>query len=170
MRTVEMRLQPQELSETMAAMRIWLDERRFEPSSFTCHDCGSGVLVRIDFKVAEEADAFARCFGGSVDASPPSVVGQALFGRGSRTDSRAGRSRRLRRPQTTPSPRSASTSAALSPSQSPSASAVCSPSNGAGLTGATCAVKAHRPGRHRHFVVAVPHLLQDAARDRTPAH
>ena len=87
MRTVEIRLQPHELPETMAAMRIWLDERRFEPSSFICHDCTSGVLVRIDFKVVEEADAFARCFGGSVDASPPNVVGQALFGRGLRTDS-----------------------------------------------------------------------------------
>jgi len=73
MRTVEMRLQPQELSEKMAAMRMWLDERRFEPSSFTCHDCGAGVLVRVDFKVAEEADAFSG-FGGSVD------LGRALVG------------------------------------------------------------------------------------------
>jgi len=78
MRTVEMRLQPQELSGTMAAMRMWLDERRFEPSSFTCHGCGAGVLVRVDFKMAEEADAFARCFGGSVDASLPVVIGEAL--------------------------------------------------------------------------------------------
>jgi hypothetical protein len=75
MRTVEMRLEPQELSGTMAAMRMWLDERRFEPSSFTCHDCGAGVLVRVDFKVAEEADAFGRCFGGSVDRAPAMVIG-----------------------------------------------------------------------------------------------
>ncbi len=86
MRTVEMRLQPQELSEKMAAMRMWLDERRFEPSGFTCHDCGAGVLVRVDFKVAEEADAFARCFGSSVDASSPVVIGEALPGRVSRAD------------------------------------------------------------------------------------
>jgi hypothetical protein len=86
MRTVEMRLQPQELSEKMAAMRMWLDERRFEPSSFTCHDCGAGVLVRIDFKVAEEADAFAGCFSGSVDASSPVVIGEALPGRVSRAE------------------------------------------------------------------------------------
>ena len=85
MRTVEMRLQPQELSEKMAAMRMWLDERRFEPSSFTCYDCGAGVLVRVDFKVAEEADAFAQCFSGSVEASSPVVIGEALVGRGSRT-------------------------------------------------------------------------------------
>ncbi len=86
MRTVEMRLRPQELSGTMAAMRMWLDERRFEPSSFTCHDCGAGVLVRVDFKVAEEADAFDRCFGSSVDASSPVVIGEAFPGSVSRTD------------------------------------------------------------------------------------
>jgi len=86
MRTVEMRLEPQELSGTMAAMRIWLDRRRFEPSSFTCNDFGDGVLVRIDFKVAEEADAFARCFGGSVDSAHASVVGQAYVGPGRHAD------------------------------------------------------------------------------------
>jgi hypothetical protein len=78
MRTVEIRLQPRELSETMAAMRIWLDERRFEPSSFICHDCAAGVLVRIDFKIAEEADAFAQSFSGSVDTGPARGVGQAV--------------------------------------------------------------------------------------------
>lgn len=86
MRTVEMRLESQELSGTMAAMRIWLDERRFEPSSFTCNDFGGGVLVRVDFKVAAEADAFARCFGGSVDSVPARVVGQAYIGPGRRSD------------------------------------------------------------------------------------
>ena len=82
MRTVEMRLQPNELSGTMAAMRIWLDERRFEPSSFTCTDCGDGVLVRVDFKVAAEADAFARCFSGVVASAPARVIGQAFTGPG----------------------------------------------------------------------------------------
>jgi hypothetical protein len=86
MRSVEMRLRPQELSGTMAAMRIWLDERRFEPSSFTCNDFGDGVVVRVDFKVAEEADAFARCFRGSVDSAPAKIIGQALTGPGRRSD------------------------------------------------------------------------------------
>lgn len=44
------------------------------------------MLVRVDFKVAEEADAFARCFGSSVDASSPVVIGEALPGRVSRAD------------------------------------------------------------------------------------
>jgi hypothetical protein len=86
MRTVEMRLPPQELSRTMSAMRIWLDERRFEPSSFTCHDSGAEVLVRVDFKIAEEADAFAQRFGGGVDPTPARMIGQAIAGHGLRTD------------------------------------------------------------------------------------
>jgi hypothetical protein len=86
MRSVEMRLLPQELSRTMAAMRIWLDERRFEPSSFTSRDSGAEVLVRVDFKVAEEADAFAQRFGGSIDPTPARMTGQAIAGLGLRTD------------------------------------------------------------------------------------
>ena len=67
MRTVEISLRPSELSEQMAAMRVWLDERRFEPSCFSCYDSGLGVLVRIDFKIVREAEAFAERFGGQVN-------------------------------------------------------------------------------------------------------
>jgi hypothetical protein len=67
MRTVEVSLQPSELSRLMAAMRIWLDERRFEPSIFSCHECAAGVLMRVDFKAADEAEAFAQRFGGCID-------------------------------------------------------------------------------------------------------
>ncbi len=137
MRTVEMQLQPHELSGTMAAMRIWLDERRFEPSSFTYNDFGDRVLVRVEFKIAEEANAFARCFGGGVETAHARVIGQAYVGPGRNTDLALERNCRLSRPQTTPSPRKASISAAPRPNHSPSASAVCSPSSGAGLTGAT---------------------------------
>jgi hypothetical protein len=74
MRTVEMDLRPSELSGAMAEMRIWLDERRFEPSIFCCRRDGAGFLVRVDFKVAGEAEAFAARFSGRIDA--------ALAGRG----------------------------------------------------------------------------------------
>jgi hypothetical protein len=67
MRTVEIHLEPGELCEQMAAMRIWLDGRRWEPSSFSCHDDGLGVVLRIDFKIAQEGEAFARRFGGRVN-------------------------------------------------------------------------------------------------------
>jgi hypothetical protein len=65
--TVILPLKSSELSTQMAAMRIWLDERRFEPSSFSCRDNNAAVIVRVDFKVADEAHAFARQFNGQID-------------------------------------------------------------------------------------------------------
>jgi hypothetical protein len=67
MRTVEINLEPGELCEQMAAMRIWLDNRRWEPSTFSCRSDGLGVLLRIDFKIEEEGEAFARQFGGRMN-------------------------------------------------------------------------------------------------------
>lgn len=64
MRTVEINLQSSELSAAMAEMRMWLDEHGFEPSSFCCGEDEAGVLVRVDFKVAGEAEAFAGRFNG----------------------------------------------------------------------------------------------------------
>jgi hypothetical protein len=70
MHTVEMSLPHTELPATMAQMRMWLDERRFEPSVFCCHDHGTGVLIRVDFKVTGEAEAFADRFRGRLDSLP----------------------------------------------------------------------------------------------------
>jgi hypothetical protein len=70
MRTVEMSLRPTDLPTIMAEMRIWLDERGFEPSAFCCRDNGSGFLVRVDFKIAGEAEAFAGRFSGRVERGP----------------------------------------------------------------------------------------------------
>ncbi len=66
MRTVEMHLPPSELSSEMAAMRVWLDERRFEPSGFNCRGQGEAMLLRLDFKEGREAEAFAERFGGQL--------------------------------------------------------------------------------------------------------
>jgi hypothetical protein len=67
MLTVEIRLEAGELCEQMSAMRIWLDERRWEPSSFSSRDDGSGVRLHVAFKIASEGEAFARRFGGRLD-------------------------------------------------------------------------------------------------------
>jgi hypothetical protein len=64
MHIVEVSVSRRELSERMAMMRVWLDERRFEPSTFNCRDVEDSVLIRIEFKVASEAAAFAERFGG----------------------------------------------------------------------------------------------------------
>ena len=66
MRSVVLPVKSSELSAQMAAMRVWLDERRFEPSSFSCQDGGTAVLLRVEFKVAAEADAFAEQFRGDL--------------------------------------------------------------------------------------------------------
>jgi hypothetical protein len=70
MHTVEISLRPSELSAAMAEMRMWLDERRFEPSVFCCREDGARVFARVDFKITAEATAFANRFGGRVNGSP----------------------------------------------------------------------------------------------------
>jgi hypothetical protein len=64
MSAVEIRLNQSELSREMAAMRVWLDEHRFEASRFSCHDNDGGMLVFLEFKLAHQAQAFAERFGG----------------------------------------------------------------------------------------------------------
>jgi len=54
----------------MGAMRVWLDQHRFEPSSFSCRDIDEGVLVSLEFKIANQAQAFAERFGGRTDGAP----------------------------------------------------------------------------------------------------
>jgi hypothetical protein len=61
----------------MGAMRLWLDEHRFEPSGFSCRDVDDGVLVSLEFKIAHQAVAFAERFGGRADAAlelPPATL------------------------------------------------------------------------------------------------
>ncbi|HEY1299002.1 MAG TPA: hypothetical protein VGF07_00800 [Stellaceae bacterium] len=71
MRTVEIELPSRELSRQMAMMRVWLDERRCQPSGFNCRDAVQGVVVQVDFKASSDAEAFAERFGGQVSAALP---------------------------------------------------------------------------------------------------
>jgi hypothetical protein len=80
MRTVEVRVPRPELSGRMAMMRIWLDEHRFEPSTFNCRDVEADVLVRIEFKVASEAGAFAARFDGRLSGSNGETESEAQRG------------------------------------------------------------------------------------------
>jgi hypothetical protein len=61
---VNVHVEQRDLSRQMSAMRIWLDERRFEPSTFSCRDTDHGMLVSVEFKVPREAKAFAEHFDG----------------------------------------------------------------------------------------------------------
>jgi len=70
MYAVDIHVQPGDLSRQMSAMRIWLDEHRFEPSTFSCRDTDDGTLVSIEFKIPREAEAFAAQFDGRANGRP----------------------------------------------------------------------------------------------------
>jgi hypothetical protein len=80
MRAVEIRLPPRELCTQMAAMRTWLDEHRFEPSSFACRDSEYGMLVCLEFKIARQAEQFAGRFGGRADGPLAAQLGDGAIG------------------------------------------------------------------------------------------
>jgi hypothetical protein len=83
MRAVEIRLKPSELSKQMVAMRVWLDERRFEPSGFACRDSEYGVLVSLEFRIARHAEEFAERFdgraSGALAAGPEAEVTREIL-------------------------------------------------------------------------------------------
>ena len=65
---VEIRRADKELTHLMSEMREWLDRNRFEPDSFQQSVTANGIVCRLEFKVPEEAKAFAAAFGGQVTA------------------------------------------------------------------------------------------------------
>ena len=64
MHTVEIPLNGAELGGQMTAMRLWLDERGYEISVFSCDQAIEGTLLTVVFSLAEEAEAFANRFAG----------------------------------------------------------------------------------------------------------
>jgi hypothetical protein len=73
---VDIRMQPGDLSQQMSAMRVWLDERRFEPSTFYCRDTDYGMLVCVEFKIPREAAAFAEHFDGRANGRSGADLGE----------------------------------------------------------------------------------------------
>ena len=70
MSAVDIRLNPSDLSREMAAMRLWLDQHRFEASGFACRQDEGSVLVSLEFKRDGEARAFAKRFGARSNHGP----------------------------------------------------------------------------------------------------
>jgi hypothetical protein len=54
----------------MVAMRVWLDKARVEPSKFSCRESECGMLIRIEFRIAREAEEFAERFFHGSDGLP----------------------------------------------------------------------------------------------------
>jgi hypothetical protein len=64
-RTTEVRITDEDdFGGMLKNMRLWLDEHRFEPMSFTYFDLEPGMVIRVLFNVDGEAEAFAQRFGG----------------------------------------------------------------------------------------------------------
>jgi hypothetical protein len=57
-----------ELSSAMRNMRLWLDSRRFEPSTFQMRLSGRNRMCIVHFTVRGEAEAFAAQFKGKVNS------------------------------------------------------------------------------------------------------
>ena len=87
---VDIRMQPGDLSQQMSAMRLWLDDHRFEPSTFSCRDTDCGMLVSVEFKISREAAAFAERFDGQANgrlgAKSRGEIGAFALRRGRLTD------------------------------------------------------------------------------------
>ena len=65
MRTTEVSLRDEnDLVGQLTDMRVWLDEHRYEPSTFTYFFLDPGMKIRVAFKLAAEAEAFAQEFRG----------------------------------------------------------------------------------------------------------
>jgi hypothetical protein len=54
-----------DLFQRLTDMRVWLDDHRYEPSTFKYFYLDSGMMIRVSFKIDDEAEAFALRFGGS---------------------------------------------------------------------------------------------------------
>jgi hypothetical protein len=62
--TVQLRLDArQSIALKMAEMREWLDRQQLVPDNFQYRIEPDGVLVRADFKSADDAAAFTEAFG-----------------------------------------------------------------------------------------------------------
>ena len=80
--TVEVRLIGGDLITAMSHMRTWLDHRRVQPDAFRHSSGGAGITFRVDFKLEEEALAFARSFGGRLVGLPAANHRPALWSSG----------------------------------------------------------------------------------------
>ena len=61
------------LTDIMKVMRVWFDNRRYQPQNFDYVISGSGVLVRVQFQQEAQASEFAEAFAGSVSRERPSI-------------------------------------------------------------------------------------------------
>ncbi len=66
MQIAEVRISDDDFGKRLKDMRVWLDGNRFEPLVFTYLYLDPGMMIRVSFKIENEAEAFANEFGGAV--------------------------------------------------------------------------------------------------------
>jgi hypothetical protein len=82
MRSIIIRLhRAADASATMTAMRRWLDDQRYEPSSFRCDRSPGWFLICVDFDKDYEADAFKDRFGGAERKGLPGTMAKVCWWR-----------------------------------------------------------------------------------------
>jgi len=64
MRAIIVRVSAVDLAGQMTAMRLWLDDHRYEPSTFTYSEDGQDMVIRVVFEIDDEAAAFSMRFSG----------------------------------------------------------------------------------------------------------
>jgi hypothetical protein len=64
LRTVEIRIDRNDAMLVVQQMRLWLDARQIVPSRFTSAEIDGCLVVRTEFQVDAEAEAFAAQFAG----------------------------------------------------------------------------------------------------------
>lgn len=72
---VGIRYQKIALPDIVKTMRIWLDQKQFEPKALDYVISGTGTLVRVEFPNNSEAAEFAEAFGGFISPDQPSAQG-----------------------------------------------------------------------------------------------
>ena len=74
MRVTEVRIPDgDDLVERLTDMRVWLDEHRYEPSTFTYFFAPPGMKIRVSFRVEDQAKKFAERFDGSLLDIPRAI-------------------------------------------------------------------------------------------------
>ena len=66
MRSVSLRLQKAYFSTEMVEMRRWLDRNQYEPTRFDCCQNDDEIILSVDFRREEAAEAFAKHFDGEI--------------------------------------------------------------------------------------------------------
>jgi hypothetical protein len=75
--TVEIHLIGVDLAETMRQMRMWLDHHKVVPNVFRQSACPGGLALHVEFRLPNDAAAFALRFTGRVLGDLPDSFGIA---------------------------------------------------------------------------------------------